>query len=317
MFVKYTWDTVIEAFIDTKSKLLSTKEDFKNGTTKIKFICCECRRPSEMRFSSFINGNPKVCTKCRYKYRTFSRPTNTRYTQEMVEKIYESHGCKFLDEYSYNDCFYEFQCSCGNIDSKMFWNFQNTPMCRECSQKNVIESKLHTIEEVKEYLESIGCTFLDEEFFGVKYKINFICSNEHKATSTLDALKTQGNGHCKECLKEFLEWNRGENHYKWKGGTYDEESKKFRTTYEFKKWRSDVLKRDNYTCQICKTIGYLNVHHKDGYNWCIERRTDVANGVTLCKNCHLEFHIIYGIGDNTEEQFQHFIKRKKLYSFIV
>jgi dUTPase len=34
----------------------------------------------------------------------------------------------------------------------------------------------------------------------------------------------------------------------------------------------------------------------------------LSNGVTLCKKCHDNFHGIYGIGDNTKEQFQQFSK---------
>ena len=69
-------------------------------------------------------------------------------------------------------------------------------------------------------------------------------------------------------------------------------------------WRKQVFERDNYTCQHCGKETHNNrAHHKDGYNWCIDRRHDVDNGVTLCKECHDEFHHIYGYGNNTEQQF--------------
>ena len=69
-------------------------------------------------------------------------------------------------------------------------------------------------------------------------------------------------------------------------------------------------------CECCgakngngKTI-ILNAHHKDGYHWCVERRHDVTNGVTLCDECHKEFHDIYGNRNNTEEQYNEFIENK-------
>lgn len=31
---------------------------------------------------------------------------------------------------------------------------------------------------------------------------------------------------------------------------------------------------------------------------------DVTNGITLCKSCHTNFHVKYGQGDNTKEQFE-------------
>lgn len=77
---------------------------------------------------------------------------------------------------------------------------------------------------------------------------------------------------------------------------------------KYREWRKSVFERDNYTCQLCgdKTGGNLNAHHKDGYEWCVKRRTDVSNGVTLCKDCHDCFHIIFGYGANTERQFHEY-----------
>ena len=72
---------------------------------------------------------------------------------------------------------------------------------------------------------------------------------------------------------------------------------------------SECLKRDNYTCQRCGDSrgGNLQVHHKDGYNWCKEKRTDINNGITFCKDCHKEFHTIYGYGNNTQKQLEEFL----------
>lgn len=90
----------------------------------------------------------------------------------------------------------------------------------------------------------------------------------------------------------------------------DEERETRREYTEYYSWRNEVYERDNYICICC---GYdkghnLNAHHLNGYNWDKEHRTDVNNGVTLCKNCHDKFHNIYGYGDNTKEQFEEFYK---------
>ena len=75
---------------------------------------------------------------------------------------------------------------------------------------------------------------------------------------------------------------------------------------EYKEFIKKVLLRDKYICQCCGKHAE-DVHHLDGYNWCIEKRTDVTNGISLCVNCHSNFHSIYGKGNNTKEQFEKWI----------
>jgi len=81
---------------------------------------------------------------------------------------------------------------------------------------------------------------------------------------------------------------------------------------EYKAFESAVLQRDKQRCDvpacIVKRKSNLTVHHKDGFHWCVERRFDVANGVTLCQAHHKEFHDQYGRRNNTEAQFNEWIE---------
>jgi 5-methylcytosine-specific restriction endonuclease McrA len=57
----------------------------------------------------------------------------------------------------------------------------------------------------------------------------------------------------------------------------------------YKRFRRDVLKRDKFTCQMCKDRGKrarLNVHHIMKWSSASSLRYDVDNGITLCKKCH-------------------------------
>lgn len=61
--------------------------------------------------------------------------------------------------------------------------------------------------------------------------------------------------------------------------------------YEYKAWHKAVLRRDDYTCQICgERGGRLQAHHIKEWAEYPESRYDVDNGMTLCKGCHRRLH---------------------------
>lgn len=91
------------------------------------------------------------------------------------------------------------------------------------------------------------------------------------------------------------------------------ESRKRPATAEYNDFIKKVLKRDNYECQCCHKKENLVVHHLDSYNWCIDKRADETNGITLCDLCHKNFHITYGRGNNTKKQFEEWIGESNIY----
>ena len=109
---------------------------------------------------------------------------------------------------------------------------------------------------------------------------------------------------CQHCSHKFL--MSQENHPNWNPNLTDEERKIGRNYPEYKEFVKRVLIRDNYTCYRCGSHDHNNVavHHLDGYDWCVEKRTDDTNAVCLCKECHSNFHANYGVGSNTKEQFE-------------
>lgn len=108
------------------------------------------------------------------------------------------------------------------------------------------------------------------------------------------------------------EKNKGENNPKWRGGIVRGERNGYHAQ-DYKNWRRMVYVRDEYTCQMCGAKSgknkrlKLNAHHV--YNWASypEYRLEVSNGITLCEECHLLFHSIYGKQRNTPEQLQAFL----------
>jgi 5-methylcytosine-specific restriction endonuclease McrA len=127
------------------------------------------------------------------------------------------------------------------------------------------------------------------------------CGHEYMVTPS----HFLGGRRCPKCAIRY-----GENNNKYNPELLPEDRVLRRVLYgeSIIKWRTSVYEKDNYTCVKCKTRGrYLHAHHLDGYNWCKEKRFEVSNGITLCRKCHRDFHLIYGMKDNTREQFAKYL----------
>ena len=89
-----------------------------------------------------------------------------------------------------------------------------------------------------------------------------------------------------EVRKKMSEIRKGANNWNWKGGIWAKNLKK-RGTFEYKLWREEVYKRDDYTCKICgEKGGKLNADHIKPFAYFPELRLEVSNGRTLCVECH-------------------------------
>ena len=82
------------------------------------------------------------------------------------------------------------------------------------------------------------------------------------------------------------ETQKGSNSHLWQGGK-TEKGKTERARAKYRKWRSDVFRRDNWTCQTCNIRGcYLEAHHIKSWAKHPELRYVLSNGQTLCLDCH-------------------------------
>ncbi len=109
--------------------------------------------------------------------------------------------------------------------------------------------------------------------------------------------------------KGQIPWNkdkehmRGKKHPNWKGGVTPLRTAIYHLP-EYRKWRTSIFERDNYTCQMCNIRGgvELNADHypiwfsdlKDKYKIrntedaiVCKELWDIDNGRTLCRKCHL------------------------------
>lgn len=100
----------------------------------------------------------------------------------------------------------------------------------------------------------------------------------------------------------------------WKGGIKNSRSE--RSSIEYRYWRTNIFQRDKYTCQCCKAKNHkglnksitLVAHHIFNWKDYPDLRYSVDNGITLCEECHKNFHIMYGKKNNNQTQLNEFIK---------
>lgn len=80
--------------------------------------------------------------------------------------------------------------------------------------------------------------------------------------------------------------------------------------YRHAEWSLDVRRRDGFTCQKCGkgSPNTIHAHHIEAYNTAIDLRHDINNGIALCRECHMDFHAMYGIGGNTRVQLDEWME---------
>lgn len=218
-----------------------------------------------------------------------------KYTFEEVKDFIESKGCKLLStEYVNNSEKLIIKCSCGEVFKKSFDKFKNGKQyrCKKCGYK-IVGDKLG------------------------KERVFLKCSQCEKDLEPMPKSVANSTEHhfCnRKCYSDWCKEHRiGENNNNYNPNLTDEDRNYKRFGEDYDNFIKETLKRDDYTCLCCGKRGInLNAHHLNGHNWDKKHRTDINNGVTLCKECHTEFHKIYKNGDNTIEQFKEFLYNKYL-----
>lgn len=90
------------------------------------------------------------------------------------------------------------------------------------------------------------------------------------------------------------ELNSGEKHWNWKNGATPK-NEAIRKSAEYKKWRTAVFERDNYTCVKCGKRGTtIHADHIKPLALFNELSLDIDNGRTLCVSCHKQTET-YGV----------------------
>lgn len=96
---------------------------------------------------------------------------------------------------------------------------------------------------------------------------------------------------CSEaCRNTMMSELRGEKHWNYVSADPPSNQRQ-RLWAQCREWRRSVMDRDGHTCVVCgQHGGRLVAHHLEPWAEAVELRFAINNGVTLCRNDHLEFH---------------------------
>ncbi len=172
---------------------------------------------------------------------------------------------------SRNEKQYEKDGLCGVCRSRKnnhYSKYIKTKLCPDCGK---------TI-----YAESIKCGSCSQIGKDNHNFVNGRACKDRVCSACGKEITSGSNNLCSAC---YLSSINGSNNPNYKHGHY---IGLLESSVEYKNWRTQVYKRDRYTCRLCgnNTSGNLQAHHilpKRDYP---ELIFTVENGITLCKECH-------------------------------
>jgi len=224
---------------------------------------------------------------------------------DYVKKCFEERGYVLLETSYINNSFpMRYVCICGNKSKVTIKNLLNGQKCRECGYKHRKENRF-AYEDVYQHFKSEGCELLEKDYKNSREYMLFKCS-----CGNVDKVQYyffKKGRRCKPCgiLK-----NKGQNHPNWNPDLTDEDRLARRDIQASKDWSYKVKQRDDFTCQRCgdNRGGNLVSHHIESYSTAKDLRFDLRNGITLCVDCHKDFHGKFGYGKNTLKQFNDWMR---------
>lgn len=253
-----------------------------------------------------------------------SAKTNEKEVREFIE----SYGCKMLSEYRSANALLQISCKCGNIRNTSYTNFRYAKhkLCSDCAHKQGGLKTKFTYEYVKNFIEQQGCKLLTSEYKDANTPMTLQCKcgeiwnvdfhvfarSKHKAckicSSTLGGLKLLGKNNPQFGKKGKL--NPLFNNEQRKAL-----AKKFRSP-EYIAMRETILNRDKNTCAKCKFTAKfkkdkkkLNIHHLFNKTEWPKWFYRLSNLITLCSNCHKNFHKTFGYRNNKPNQMKIYLNR--------
>lgn len=235
----------------------------------------------------------------------------------------------------------KFKCLIHNKEFNMNWdNFQNGNGCPVCGIESRSSKLVLSIETIKQRIIDMGrdkeVELVSTEYVNANEKLIFKCLI-HNKEFPMSWSNFSGNHGCPTC---GIKKQSGENNWNWKGGISN--------LYEYLRthilyWKIDSFKKYGGKCDITGYKKDCIIHHLHPFNEIIKEAMEALNlpiykevnqykeeelksiedlclelhykyglGVCLNEDVHKEFHSIYGVKNNTKEQYYEFKTNKHI-----
>lgn len=234
-----------------------------------------------------------------------------KYDIDIAREIFAEQGCKLLSNvYVRSQSKMDYVCACGSTAQITLEKFMAGQRCQQCKKekmKQVASRQRHSYEYVVQVFKDGGCELLSTTYNNGKEKLHYRCNCGEEAQISFSKFKA--GQRCSSCKPKRLgDVQRGKLSQNYNPNRSDEQRIKDRKYPEYIQWRRDVYERDDYTCQRCEERGLkINAHHIESYAKNPDKRTEITNGVTLCYDCHQEYHKAFGRNGANGEDFESFM----------
>lgn len=254
-------------------------------------------------------------------------------TYEYVKSKFDNNNDKLLSpEYLGSKCALMYECSIHGKKETTFNNYSRGKRCKECAAELSSINQRFTVDYLREQYKIKGFILLSDTYKNNKDKLRYLCKIHGEMVASYADFRN-GCG-CEKC---GIEARTGEGCGKWQGGITP-------LTRMLRNYiapqHTELIKSNNYTCELSSIKGgYLEVHHTHSFNAILKdtmkildlpiyqtiadytenelrliksKFTEIQDShksIVLSKELHDLFHMEFGRGDNTPQQFQEFTER--------
>lgn len=238
------------------------------------------------------------CKKCT----NTEKAHDSRLLFEDVKSSFEKNGLTLLEEeYKSGKTKMRCICTCGEIANLRYEHVSKGGKCSLCMYKRNGRRKFDE-DGAELAFQKLGIVLLTKGPIKQKDLVEYTCDCGRIGESIFSNVLS--GTRCRNCHIDSIS---GENSHFFDPTLTDDHRTRYRVDVIGNDWSNKVRKRDSYKCQICGIDRKTVAHHIFSYSDYPELRVDVGNGITLCRQCHTDFHRHYGYGRNDLDQLMTYL----------